>query len=179
MLDSLTFAMWREAILSIARARSGSFPGHLIKAYELSFAIEEFVAAFSCRGWIARMHQAADLEATFRHLLAEIDLIRPPGGRKLEQKLVRSPRITHESALRWNTWVNPDMPQVDAAANEILSASSLMVEFGGIKGLTSPTGALGSSSGAAERQQFIDRLQPLLHVPPGMTLDEILIEVGI
>ena len=69
---------------------SGSFPGHLNKAYELSYSIEEFMAAFSNRGWMGRMHLAADLEATFRHLLAEIELIRPPGGRKLEKKLVRT-----------------------------------------------------------------------------------------
>ena len=66
-----------------------SFPGRLSQSEELSFAIEEFVVSFSSPGWVGRMHQASDLEATFRQLLAAVDLIRPPSGRKLDIKLVR------------------------------------------------------------------------------------------
>ena len=58
-----------------------------------------------------------------------------------------------------------------------MAASLLVDSFGGIKGLTSPHGVFGNCGAAADCQRFIDQLRPLLHVPPGMTLDTILAEV--
>ena len=76
-----------------------TFPGRLKAAEELSWNIEEFLAAFSSRGWVERMTAASGLEAVFRQLVDSLKT--PHNTQPADPSLVRQqptlPPLSHLS----------------------------------------------------------------------------------